>query len=81
MEKFNIHPSHGSHFFHNMTSLGIGYMSIPATKDDGFIDWDWLEQQKASYESAFVRHVVLEKPIEVILNGRKGIGTIIKPIN
>ena len=79
LEKFNIDPSHGSHFFHNMTSLGIGYMSIPATKDDGFIDWDWLENQKALYESPLVRHVVLDKPIEVILNGRKGIGTIIKP--
>jgi len=79
LENFNIDPSHGSHFFHNMTSLGIGYMSIPAGKEDDFVDWKWLEKQKAVYESELVRHIVLKDPIEVILNGRKGIGTIIKP--
>jgi len=79
LEKFNIDPSLGSHFFHNMTSLGIGYMSIPAGKEDEFVDWEWLEKQKASYESDLIRHIVLSEPIEVVLNGRKGVGTIVKP--
>ena len=78
MDNFNIDPSHGSHFFHNITSLGIGYFTIPAGKFDEFIDWEWLEAQPAIYESSTVRHIRLNDPVEVILNGRKGKGVIIK---
>ncbi len=78
LETFNIDPSHGSHFFHNITSLGIGYMSIPVNKDNEFIDWEWLEKQRSIFENELVKHIVLDTPIEVILNGRNGVGTIIK---
>ncbi|MEI6093086.1 MAG: PEP/pyruvate-binding domain-containing protein [bacterium] len=81
LDNFNIDPSHGSHFFHNITSLGIGYFTIPANSYDEFIDWSWLDQQSAIYETELVRHVKLSEPLEVILNGRKGKGTILKPLN
>lgn len=79
LENFNIDPSHGSHFFHNITSLGIGYLTIPANKYEEFIDWEWLDSQPAVYETEFVRHVYSSTPFDVILNGRKGIATILKP--
>jgi len=79
LDNFNIDPSHGSHFFHNITSLGIGYFTIPVNKYDEFMDWNWLEEQPAIYETNSVRYIRLENPIEVILNGRKGKGIILKP--
>lgn len=79
LEKFNIDPSHGSHFFHNISSLGIGYFTIPANKKEEFIDWEWLNSQKSFYESDSVKHIKLKKPLEIILNGRKGLGIIVKP--
>ncbi|MCX6113319.1 MAG: hypothetical protein NTY22_08605, partial [Proteobacteria bacterium] len=79
LENFNIDPSHGSHFFHNITSLEIGYLTIPVNSYGDFVDWEWLEDQPAVYESPLVRHIKLETPLEVILNGRKGKGTILKP--
>ena len=79
LENFNIDPSHGSHFFHNITSLEIGYLTIPVNSYGDFIDWEWLEEQPAIYESSLVRHIKLETPLEVILNGRKGKGTILEP--
>jgi len=78
LETFNIEPSHGTHFFHNITTLNIGYLTIPTGNYGDFVDWDWLEAQPAAYESQYVRHVRLENPIEVILNGRKGKGVILK---
>ncbi len=79
LENFNIDPSHGSHFFHNITSLGIGYLTIPANKYEEFVDWEWLDTQPAVYETEFVRHIYSSTPFDVILNGRKGIATILKP--
>ena len=79
LDNFNIDPSHGSHFFHNITSLGIGYLTIPAGKYGEFMDWDWLESQTVKTETELVKHIHLESELEIILNGRKGVGTILKP--
>jgi hypothetical protein len=42
-------PSEGSHFFHNLTSLGIGFLTVYSS-DDGHVDFDWLEKQPAEFE-------------------------------
>jgi hypothetical protein len=42
-------PSEGSHFFHNLTSLGIGFLTV-YSPDDGHVDFDWLEKQPAEFE-------------------------------
>ncbi len=35
---FQIEPSQGTHFFQNITSLGVGYLTIDTVRGDGFID-------------------------------------------
>jgi len=37
-------PSQGSHFFHNITTLGITYATVSEGESD-FINWDWLKVQ------------------------------------
>jgi hypothetical protein len=39
-------PSQGSHFFHNITTLGITYATV-SEDDSDFINWDWLKAQPA----------------------------------
>ena len=85
-ENYKVDPSQGTHFFHNMTSLGIGYFTIPpgATPDfpkhDSFVDWKWLDTRRACEETDFIRHVRLEEPLIAIINGRTGEGRIaVKP--
>ncbi len=43
LPNMNVDPSQGSHFFQNMTSLRIGYFTVPLDRAHGFIDWPWLE--------------------------------------
>ncbi|MCP5102568.1 MAG: phosphoenolpyruvate synthase, partial [bacterium] len=43
---FKVDPSLGSHFFHNLTSLGLGYFHISRTTDREFVLWDWIKEQK-----------------------------------
>jgi hypothetical protein len=72
---FDVELSQGAHFFHNMTSLGIFYFTVPHSSRYP-IDWDWLDRQTVVAETEHVRHVRLEKPLLVRVDGRKGLGTI-----
>lgn len=78
LEDFIVEPSQGSHFFQNLTSFGISYLTINPFTEDGFIDWDWLEQQPRAAETEFVRHVRLSHPCEVRVSGEVSHGAILK---
>ena len=69
-------PSQGSHFFHNITSLGISYLN---TSEDGedFIDWKWLRSLPAKNETPHLKHVTLKKPLTIKIDGKKSKGVII----
>ena len=77
----NVDPSQGTHFFQNLTSLRLGYLTMrgraPAERE--FLDREWLGAQEAFEESVHIRHVRLERPLAVHLDGRKGKAVILKP--
>jgi len=56
--------SHGTHFFHRLLSNQVLYMSVEHD-GRGRIDWDWLDEQEAIWESRSVRHVRVPTPLEV----------------
>lgn len=73
-----IEPSQGTHFFHNMTSLGIGYFTACHGQSD-MIDWDWLETLEETTEpDALVRHYRLPEPVEVLIDGEHNRGVVLK---
>jgi DNA-binding NarL/FixJ family response regulator len=75
----NVEPSQGTHFFHNITSCRIGYMSFDSEEQSDFIDWKWLEKQKTVGEADFVKHIRVKKPVPTRINGRESKGVILKP--
>ena len=76
-KKLKAEPSQGSHFFHNLTSLGINYVTVAEGNGD-FLDWNWLTSLPVAEESKFVRHVKLEKPIQLKVDGRKSSCVMLK---
>ena len=72
MKNFDIEPSQGTHFFQNMISRKIGYITIPSRSKDSFLDWDWLKKQQVENGTAHVKHVSLPTPLTVKLDGRCG---------
>jgi len=74
-----VTPSQGSHFFQNITSFRVGYFTVNASHNLGFIDWQWLKSQKAFRELKHVRHLRFDKPVVAKINGRKNKGVIVKP--
>jgi Pyruvate phosphate dikinase, AMP/ATP-binding domain len=72
-------PSQGSHFFHNITSLGVGYLTVEADNEaEAFLDLDWLDAQPAAHEAKGVRHVRLAQPLTAHLDGRRGTAAVVK---
>jgi len=78
MEGFDVDPSQGTHFFHNITSLRIGYLTIDQRRDGEFVNWDWIEEQSRVTTTQYVRHVELPDSLEAILDGQTGTGVIIR---
>lgn len=76
---FRVTPSQGSHFFQNLTSFQVGYFTINEGLGEGFVRWDWLAAQPAESERGCVRHLRLERPVVVRMNGRRSAGIIVRP--
>lgn len=80
LDQYRIDPSQGSHFFQNLTSLGVAYFTInPFIDNGGFFNEKFLNEQPAIYETEFIRHVTLENSFTVKVNGKKKIGVVMKP--
>lgn len=75
----DVAPSQGSHFFQNITSFMIGYFTVSSKRKKSFLDWDWLLSQPALEEKVFTRHLRLESPVVVKMNGHQNRGIILKP--
>jgi CheY-like chemotaxis protein len=75
-------PSQGSHFFQNITSLGISYLTVDeknkGAADGGGdkIDWDWLLQVEPHQDGRWVRHLRLDYPLTIKCEGRNSTGIV-----
>jgi hypothetical protein len=70
LENFRIEPSQGSHFFQNLTSFNVGYMNIdPWARSEDVYDSEALDKMPAIEETELVRHVRLDKPLEMYIDG------------
>ena len=79
-----VEPSQGAHFFHNVTSFGLGYLTLSnidrrATSSKRRCDLKWLDSLEPHYETPEVKHIRLAQPLRVYLDGKRGVATILKP--
>lgn len=68
---FPLDASLGSHFFHNVTSMNVGYFSVPLVDGDEFVNMNLLASQELVREGRFVRWVRFERTLDVLMDGRK----------
>ena len=52
---YRIEPSQGTHFFQNITSLGVGYLTIDTVFGDGMIDENEIASMECVHEGKYVR--------------------------
>jgi hypothetical protein len=76
-EGLSADMSQGSHFFHNLTSLGVSYISLPK-KGKYQLDWSWLSEQKEIQKTTYLRHIELESPLGIKIDGKSGRAIVLK---
>ncbi|NOX59619.1 MAG: histidine kinase [Planctomycetes bacterium] len=79
LKDFCVIPSQGTHFFQNLTSLGVGYLTVDPHIGDSFVNWKWLEQQTALKETKYTRHIRFDEPVQIRIDGRNQRGIICQP--
>ena len=80
LKNYRIDPSQGTHFFQNLTSFRVGYFTINPYINEGYYDVDFLNRLEAVYEDSLIRHVRFTNPLEIMIDGKKHRGVILKPI-
>ncbi len=78
LENYRIDPSQGTHFFQNLTSFGVGYFTVNPFNGDGWFDEAYLNALPAVEETEYLRHVRLEKPAVIKMDGKRSLGVILK---
>lgn len=78
---FRVEPSQGTHFFQNLTSLGVGYLTVDPGADSGFYDSSWLDGLDAVFDDKYVRVIEFAGSLSIAIDGRSGRGIIEKPSN
>lgn len=79
-ENFQVDASLGSHFFHNVTSLNIGYFTIPYPRKSAILDWDWLRQQPVVSRTGCLVHSRTEEDMHIVMDGRHSVSAIFKKV-
>lgn len=75
-DKLHADPSQGSHFFHNITSLGINYLGVPP-KGNSYIEMEWLESLPAKIETKYLKYIELQQPAILKINGKISQGVLL----
>jgi hypothetical protein len=75
---FIVEASQGTHFFHNLVAMNIGYFTIPYISQTDFVDMDWLLKQPISERGEFFVHLEFSKPLIVRMDGKTGLAVIHK---
>ena len=79
LDNFRIEPSQGTHFFQNMTSFGVGYMTVNPYAGDGVLDFETLDAMEAVEQTEYVRHVRFDSALTICIDGVKNRAVVNKP--
>jgi hypothetical protein len=71
LPNFPLDASLGSHFFHNVTAMNVGYFSIPQINGTEFVNMEILDREEALWQGKYVKHVRFNGGLEVLMDGHK----------
>ena len=79
LKNYRVDPSQGTHFFQNLTSFGVGYFNIDTDADQGLFRKELLDSMPAVEETKYVRHVHFDRPLKIMMDGKKQEGVVMLP--
>ncbi len=76
LEGFPLDASSGSHFFHNVTSMNVGYFSVQSELSGSYIKYDKLKNSENLEKTDYFMIARFKKPLTVKMDGKKRIAVI-----
>ncbi|MCF6342038.1 MAG: pyruvate, phosphate dikinase [Bacteroidales bacterium] len=73
VDDYPLDASSGSHFFHNVTSMNVGYFTVQHQHTKSRIEYQSLGMQKVIKKGKFFTHVRFEHPLHIEMDGKKRI--------
>ncbi len=70
LKEFPLEASLGSHFFHNVTSMNVGYFSVYHESKTEWVNFDILQKQEVISSSKYFIHVRFKKPLIILMDGK-----------
>ena len=77
MIDIKVEPSQGTHFFQNIVSFGVGYLTVSDT--DPSVDFEWLESQPSVEKYGPLCHLRLEEDLPILIDSKNQQAVILKP--
>lgn len=78
LEDFRVDPSQGTHFFQNLTSFGVGYLTLNPPTGEGIFDASLLDALPAVAETTYFRRVAFPTDLFVFVDGQNNRGIVRK---
>ncbi len=79
LDSFKVDPSQGTHFFQNLTSFRVGYLTVNPYINDGKYDVEFLNSRESFFETEFLRCIKFDLPLTIQIDGKSNKGVIFKP--
>lgn len=79
LPEFPLDASLGSHFFHNVTSMHVGYFSVQNTSPNDYLQESLLKSMKDFHTTQYLHHVRSEQPFTVWMDGKNQQSVILMP--
>ena len=76
LEDFPLDASSGSHFFHNVTSMNVGYFTVQPELSKSSINFEMLAKQPLIQQTRFFKHVRFDDYLTVRMDGKKRISVV-----
>ena len=78
LHNYPLDASSGSHFFHNVTSMNIGYFTVQPDLGNGTINYEKLRKHQVINKGKYFTHVRFSTPLSIKMDGRKRIYVIVE---
>ncbi len=78
LRDFIVEASQGTHFFHNLVAMNVGYFTIPFVSRTDFVDMEWLLSQPVKERGDFFVHLEFDHSLTVRMDGKTGLAVIHK---
>lgn len=73
LPNMSIEASHGSHFFHNLFSMNVGYLTVWEKAKNDYLDWDFLESQETIRQGNYFTVKKVPRSMKILFDGKNAV--------